>query len=115
MLRETTEDERAIAIRRQRTQDRRELEPGALTAWRPVVDACEVSRDAVRKIDEAEPLDGIRRRLCQSRQRRDHGVEQRQPQARTHTAEKRSSRKRSLGYEHSDPCLEPRALPPSSS
>ena len=59
MLCEAADDEQPIAKRRERRQDRRQLESGAFAGRRPVVDAGEVLRDAVRQIDETEAATGL--------------------------------------------------------
>jgi hypothetical protein len=104
MLCQSADHEQPIPIRRQRAQNGRQLESGSLAGRRPVVDAGEVPRHAVRQIDEAEPLDRVRRCLRHRRQRRHHRVEERKAERRTNATKERSSRKRFPGYEHGDPC-----------
>ena len=100
VLRQPADHEQPIAVGRERTEDRRQLEPGAFTGRRPVVDAREIPRDAIREIDEAEPAHGVRCGLRHRRQRRDHRVEQRKPECRPDAAKEGSTRKGSLRYEH---------------
>ena len=89
MLRETADDRQTIAKRLERRQDRRQLEVRALTDRRPVVDAGEVPRDAVRHVDEAQATKRAGRRLRERDAGRDHRVEQRQRERRAHAAQDR--------------------------
>ena len=56
VLRKSADDQHTVAIRSEWGQDRRQLEAGALTFGCPVVDPFEVSRNAVRTVDETESL-----------------------------------------------------------
>src|SRR4030095_8964149 len=92
VLRKSADDKHTVAIRSEWRQDRRQLEAGALTLGCPVVDPFEVSRNAVRTVNEAESLNR-RRRVLSPGQRRCHRAQQRQTQHRSCAAQKSTAGK----------------------
>src|SRR5207253_7238496 len=87
------QDRHLAAKRRQRRQDRRELEGAAF--------GCRCPRshlDAVRHVDRAEPLRAQRRLQLRRRERRQHAVEPGKRQADAEAAQERPARYMSLGH-----------------
>src|SRR5688500_17091824 len=100
VLGEAADDHEAILERRQRAENRRQLEGGAFADGGPVVDAGEVPRHAVRHVDEAEAPDRVGRGLRHRHAGGHHRVEQWKCERCPDAAEKRSSWQRSLGDKH---------------
>ena len=88
-----------VAERRERRQNRRELEARADALWQPfLID------DAVGMVDDAQPADGLRRGVRGGRERRNHGVEQRQGHRRPEPSKNGTTRQDLPGDRH-DPDL----------
>ena len=94
-VRETAQHEQAVLDRRQRAQNRRQLEPGARGRRHPLL-----LDDAVRHVDESESGGGGGSGLGQGGRRRHHRVEQRQRDGRAQPAEERPARQRHLRNDH---------------
>ena len=92
---ESGEHEQVFPIGRQSLQGLRKIEGFAIGLGRPMV-----HDDAVRDITERHPVDGRRRRPCRVRQRRNHGVEQRQAERRAKAAQQRAPIECFLGDDH---------------
>ena len=92
-----------------RLEDRAELEAGALGRRRPVARAL-----AHRHEHRAEAACGRGGGPCGRRERRDHGVEQRQGQRGAHGFQNRSTRQRRLGDEHGASLREPASAIPDA-
>ena len=100
VLRQAADDDQLIRERRQRRQDRRQLEVAALALRLPVVHAGDVHRHAVRHVDEPQAATGLAAASRRRRQRRHHRVEQRQRQRDAQAAQERPPRQRHLGDDH---------------
>ena len=90
-LREAADDRQAIAIRRQRRENRRELELRARTLRRPEIEGV-VHRDAVRHVDESHACHGRCGALQRRRKCRHHRIEQRKRKRRAHASQERAPR-----------------------
>jgi hypothetical protein len=88
-----------VSKRLQARKRGRELEVGAHALRQPFV-----VNDAVWMVDNAQASGRFRRRLHLRRERRNHGVEQRQCHGRAHPAKNRPARDRLSGHDH-DPVL----------
>ena len=92
-------DDQLVLERLQTGKRGRELEVRTRARRQPLV-----VDDAVRMVDDAQAPDAFRRRSALGRQRRNHGVEQRQRDGRAQAAKNRPARDRLLGHDH-EPAL----------
>ena len=83
---EPRQHQELVAKRRQRLQDRRQLEPGAVGGGRPVL-----HDHTVGNVDRAEPHNRRSRRGAERAQRRHHAVQQRQGDAGAQSPKHRST------------------------
>ena len=95
VLGQPAQHQQPVAERRQRGQNRREREPRAGGARRPLIE-----HDPVRDVDDAEPRDRPRRGPGEGGRRRHHAVEQRQGHRRPHPAQHRPAGNRLPDDDH---------------
>ena len=109
LVRQAGDDEQPVAERRERLEDRRQLEARAVGRRRPLLHL-----DAVRHVDDRQPARRRRTRPRAASERRHHAVEQRQRQRGAEAAQERPAGQRHLGDEH-HACLSiPMQLPISA-
>ena len=94
-VRQTAQHQQPIAERRERAENRREVEPGARRGRHPLL-----LNHTVRDVDEAEPARRAGGGLRQRRRGRNHGVEQRQGHRGAQPAQERPSGQHHFGDDH---------------